>query len=106
MSPATPRRNRIIYNAWMLDPSLEKPSAPIKSLTRPEELQAMSTKRAIKVSLLKQTELEEAHHIVRLAFGTFLGMPDPLEFMGDRNLIAQTFARPTSRCWRHATMAD
>jgi GNAT superfamily N-acetyltransferase len=51
----------------------------------------MSTKHAIKVSLLKQTELEEAHRIVRLAFGTFLGMPDPLEFMGDRNLIAPRF---------------
>jgi hypothetical protein len=54
----------------------------------------MSTKHAIKVSLLKQTELEEAHRIVRLAFGTFLGMPDPLEFMGDRNLIAPRFRSP------------
>ena len=51
----------------------------------------MSTKHAIKVSLLKQSELEEAHRIVRMAFGTFLGMPDPLEFMGDRNLIAPRF---------------
>ena len=51
----------------------------------------MSTKHAIKVSLLKQTELEEAHRIVRLAFGTFLGLPDPLAFMGDRNLIAPRF---------------
>jgi GNAT superfamily N-acetyltransferase len=51
----------------------------------------MSTKHAIKVSLLKQTELEEAHRILRLAFGTFLGMPDPLAFMGDRNLISPRF---------------
>src|SRR5580692_1896849 len=51
----------------------------------------MPTKHAIKVSLLKQPELEEAHRIVRLAFGTFLGMRDPLEFMGDRNLIAPRF---------------
>jgi GNAT superfamily N-acetyltransferase len=51
----------------------------------------MSTKHAIKVSLLKQDELEEAHRIARLAFGTFLGMPDPLDFMGDRNLIAPRF---------------
>jgi GNAT superfamily N-acetyltransferase len=51
----------------------------------------MSTRHGIKVSLLKQTEVEEAHRIVRLAFGTFLGMPDPLEFMGDRNLIAPRF---------------
>jgi GNAT superfamily N-acetyltransferase len=51
----------------------------------------MAKKHAIKVSLLKQTELEEAHRIVRLAFGTFLGLPDPLAFMGDRNLIAPRF---------------
>ena len=49
----------------------------------------MSTIHPIKVNLLKQTELEEAHRIVRLAFGTFLGMPDPLLFMGDRNLITR-----------------
>jgi GNAT superfamily N-acetyltransferase len=54
----------------------------------------MSTKHAIKVSLLKQTELEEAHRIVRMAFGAFLGLPDPLAFMGDRNLIAPRFRSP------------
>ena len=48
----------------------------------------MSTNQPIKVGLLKQSELEEAGRIVRLAFGTFLGLPDPLDFMGDRNLMA------------------
>jgi GNAT superfamily N-acetyltransferase len=48
----------------------------------------MSTNRPIKVGLLKQSELEEADRIVRLAFGTFLGLPNPLDFMGDRNLMA------------------
>src|SRR5580658_2097864 len=47
----------------------------------------MSTNRPIQVGLLKQSELEEAGRIVRLAFGTFLGLPDPLDFMGDRNLM-------------------
>jgi hypothetical protein len=47
----------------------------------------MSTSRPIKVGLLKQGELDEAGRIVRLAFGTFLGLPDPLDFMGDRNLM-------------------
>ena len=51
----------------------------------------MSAKHTIKVSPLKQNELEEAHRIPRLAFGTFLGMPDPLQFMGDRNLISPRF---------------
>ena len=48
----------------------------------------MSMNRPIKVGLLKQSELEEAGRIVRLAFGTFLGLPNPLDFMGDRNLMA------------------
>ena len=47
----------------------------------------MSTSQPIKVGLLKRGELEEAGRIVRLAFGTFLGLPDPLDFMGDRNLM-------------------
>ncbi len=47
----------------------------------------MSTDRPIKVGLLKQSELEEAGRIVRLAFGTFLGLPNPLDFMGDRDLM-------------------
>ncbi len=41
----------------------------------------------IKVSALKQSELEAASHIFRLAFGTFLGLPNPLDFMGDRDLL-------------------
>ena len=32
---------------------------------------------------LLETDLAEADRIVRLAFGTFLGLPDPLTFMGD-----------------------
>jgi GNAT superfamily N-acetyltransferase len=48
----------------------------------------MSTSQSIRIGLLKQYELEEADRIFRLAFGTFLRVPDPREFMGDRNLIA------------------
>jgi GNAT superfamily N-acetyltransferase len=48
----------------------------------------MSTNQPIKVGPLKQSELEEADRIVRLAFGTFLGLPNPLDFMGDRTFIA------------------
>lgn len=47
----------------------------------------MSTNPSIKVGLLKESELEEAGRIVQLAFGTFLGLPDPLNFMEDRDLI-------------------
>ena len=48
----------------------------------------MSVNQAIKVGPLKPSELEEADRIVRLAFGTFLGMPNPLDFMGDRTFMA------------------
>jgi len=48
----------------------------------------MSTSQPIKVGPLKQSELEEANRIVRMAFGTFLGLPNPLDFMGDRNFMA------------------
>lgn len=48
----------------------------------------MPAKQPIKVGPLKRNEVEEADRIVRLAFGTFLGMPDPLAFMGDRNFMA------------------
>jgi GNAT superfamily N-acetyltransferase len=34
---------------------------------------------------MREGDLEEADRIVRLAFGTFLGMPDPMKFMGDAN---------------------
>jgi GNAT superfamily N-acetyltransferase len=47
----------------------------------------MSTNLAIKVGLLKQSEVEDADRIVRLAFGTFLGLPNPLDFMGDRSFM-------------------
>ena len=42
---------------------------------------------AIKVGPLKESEIEEAGRIVRLAFGTFLGLPNTLDFMGDRDLM-------------------
>jgi len=40
----------------------------------------------VKIGPLREPELAEAGRIVRLAFGTFLGIPDPLTFMGDRDL--------------------
>jgi GNAT superfamily N-acetyltransferase len=45
------------------------------------------TKQTINIGLLKRSELGEAERIFRMAFGTFLGMPNPLDFMGDRNFM-------------------
>jgi GNAT superfamily N-acetyltransferase len=50
-------------------------------------MKAVSTSESIKVGPLKRSELEEADRIVRLAFGTFLGVPNPVEFMGDRSFM-------------------
>ncbi len=47
----------------------------------------MATKQLIKVGALKESELPEANRIFRLAFGTFLGLPDPMDFMKDRSLV-------------------
>jgi hypothetical protein len=39
------------------------------------------------IRLLHKSELEEADHIFRLAFGTFVGLPEPTEFCGDASYI-------------------
>src|SRR5271169_3872213 len=51
----------------------------------------MSTIQSIKIALLKPGELMEADQIVRVAFGTFFGMPNPAGFMGDRTLMTSRF---------------
>jgi len=42
---------------------------------------------SVQIGPVRENELEEAGRVVRLAFGTFLGIPNPLEFMGDRDFI-------------------
>ncbi len=54
----------------------------------------MPTKQTVKIGPLKNSEVDEAHRIMRLAFGTFLGLPNPLEFMGDQNFIAPRYYSP------------
>lgn len=36
---------------------------------------------------LLEVDLEAANHVMRLAFGTFLNLPDPLQFMGDADYV-------------------
>lgn len=45
----------------------------------------------VKIGPLQESELAEADRIMRLAFGTFLGIPDPMNFMGDRNFVTPRF---------------
>lgn len=41
---------------------------------------------------MRAADLEEADRIFRLAFGTFLGLPDPLKFAGDADSVRARFA--------------
>lgn len=48
---------------------------------------AMAMESSIKIGALKKSEVLEADRIMRVAFGTFLGLPNPAEFMGDRQMM-------------------
>jgi len=54
----------------------------------------MPAKPSIRIGPLRKAELAEAGRIVRLAFGTFLGLPDPGAFMDDRDLMTPRFRSP------------
>lgn len=48
---------------------------------------AGTTKLDISVRPLQENDLAAADHIMRLAFGTFLGLPEPTAFMGDAGYV-------------------
>src|ERR1043165_6933548 len=52
-------------------------------IMKPESRIEDRTKSDIIVRALRETELSTADSIMRLAFGTFIGLPDPMAFMGD-----------------------
>lgn len=41
----------------------------------------------VRVRPLRESDLATADHIMRLAFGTFLGLPEPTAFMGDAGYV-------------------
>ncbi len=43
--------------------------------------------KLISVRPLLETDLDAADRIMRIAFGTFIGLPDPASFMGDADLV-------------------
>src|SRR5258708_6701749 len=50
---------------------------------------------SIVVRPLRESDLDAADRIFRLAFGTFLGLPDPMAFAGDTDYVRSRFrARP------------
>lgn len=54
----------------------------------------MKAANGVTVGPLKKSELEEADRIFRVAFGTYIGLPNPADFMGDRNLLISRWYAP------------
>ncbi|MDE2027416.1 MAG: GNAT family N-acetyltransferase [Candidatus Omnitrophica bacterium] len=51
----------------------------------------------ISIGPLTEQDVEQTGKVIRLAFGTFLGLPDPMTFMGDTNYAGTRFkADPAS----------
>lgn len=50
--------------------------------------------KSIQVGALRKSEVAEAERIVRLAFSTFLGLPHPETFMGDRDFMTPRCRSP------------
>ena len=48
---------------------------------------SMQKRPEVTIRLLREEDLPVADRIVRLAFGTFLGLPDPMKFMGDADYV-------------------
>jgi hypothetical protein len=46
-----------------------------------------STESSVLIRAMKEADLGEARSIFRLAFGTFLGVPDPEAFWADREYV-------------------
>jgi GNAT superfamily N-acetyltransferase len=57
----------------------------------------MTSNIKIKIRQLEESDLASADRMFRLAFGTFLGLPDPMTFFGDADYVKTRFlADPTS----------
>jgi GNAT superfamily N-acetyltransferase len=54
-------------------------------------------KSSIQIGALRADELEEASRIVRVAFGTFLSLPNPMDFMGDRDFVTPRWHAPNTK---------
>lgn len=53
---------------------------------------------------LRESEVDEADRVMRLAFGTFLGAPDPAAVFGDAEMVRTRFAAEPS--WAYAAEID
>jgi len=64
---------------------------------KPESKLEETLKLDITVRPLEERDLSKADHIMRLAFGTFIGLPEPTAFMGDADYVrTRWLADPTA----------
>ncbi len=64
---------------------------------KPESKLEDTAKLDITVRPLRENDLDVADHIMRLAFGTFIGLPEPTQFMGDADYVRTRWrANPTA----------
>lgn len=54
---------------------------------------------ALAVRPMRDADLAEANRIFRLAFGTFIGLPDPMQFAGDADYVRSRFAAFPDRAY-------
>ena len=50
-------------------------------------MESPATAAAIAIRPLREADLDDADRIFRLAFGTYLGLPDPMAFMTGAELV-------------------
>ncbi|HEY4128982.1 MAG TPA: GNAT family N-acetyltransferase [Gemmatimonadaceae bacterium] len=53
----------------------------------------------VTVRPMREDDLGVADHVMRVAFGTFLGMPDPTTFMGDANYVGTRWRADPEAAW-------
>jgi GNAT superfamily N-acetyltransferase len=83
----------IIIVVYFDEPGLKDKGAIMKPQSKIKD----TTQSDITVRPLKETELSTADAIMRLAFGTFIGLPDPLTFVGDADYVrTRWLANPDS----------
>jgi GNAT superfamily N-acetyltransferase len=83
----------IIIVVYFDEPGLKDKGAIMKPQSKIKD----TTQSDITVRPLQETELSTADAIMRLAFGTFIGLPDPMTFMGDADYVrTRWLANPNS----------
>ncbi len=68
---------------------------------RPEgvRLSRLSSEQVVSVRPLLADDLDSADRVLRLAFGTFRGLPDPAAAFGDRDYVRTRFRAAPDRAW-------